>query len=141
MSQVRNEPFDSILFSLGLIWFYSVIGNGQSGTDISVDLIDHAKSVTLIGKNNVPALPENISEVNDWFKSIAPDGLILNNGELVKSDVFILCTGYIFDYTFAQVRCKNSIYFYFELKPLKTLLRTFFHWIRAVKRFLIFIIK
>ena len=92
-----------------MLRFYSVIGNGQSGTDISVDLIDHAKSVTLIGKNNVPGLPENISEVNDWFKSIASDGLILNNGELVKSDVFILCTGYTYDYTFAQVSCKNFI--------------------------------
>ena len=92
-----------------MLRFYSVIGNGQSGTDISVDLIDHAKSVTLIGKNSVPALPENISEVNDWFKSIASDGLILNNGESVKSDVFILCTGYTYDYTFAQVSCKNFI--------------------------------
>ena len=80
-----------------------------------MDLVDHAKSVTLIGKNNVPALPENISEVTDWFKSIASDGLILNNGELVKSDVFILCTGYIFDYTFAQVRSKIACTFILNL--------------------------
>ena len=80
-----------------------MIGNGQSGTDISVDLIKHAKSITLIGKNKVPALPENILEVTNWFKSIVSDGLILENGNLVKSDVFILCTGYTYDYTFAQV--------------------------------------
>ena len=80
-----------------------MIGNGQSGTDISVDLINHAKSITLIGKNKVPALPENILEVTNWFKSIVSDGLILENGNLVKSDVFILCTGYTYDYTFAQV--------------------------------------
>lgn len=80
-----------------------MIGNGQSGTDISVDLIKYAKSITLIGKNKVPALPENILEVTNWFKSIVSDGLILENGNLVKSDVFILCTGYTYDYTFAQV--------------------------------------
>merc|ERR1712131_135400 len=86
----------------------TVIGNGQSGTDISVDLINHAKSITLIGKNEVPALPENILEVTNWFKSIVSDGLILENENLVKSDVFILCTGYTYDYTFAQVSYRWS---------------------------------
>ena len=85
-----------------------MIGNGQSGTDISVDLINHAKSITLIGKNKVPALPENILEVTNWFKSIVSDGLILENGNLVKSDIFILCTGYTYDYTFAQVSYRWS---------------------------------
>ena len=88
--------------------FSLVIGNGQSGTDISIDLVNHAKSITLIGKNKVPALPENIFEVTNWFKSIVSDGIILENGDLVKSDVFILCTGYIFDYSFAQVSYKHG---------------------------------
>ena len=88
--------------------FSLVIGNGQSGTDISIDLVNHAKSITLIGKNKVPALPENIFEVTNWFKSIVSDGIILENGDLVKSDVFILCTGYIFDYSFAQVSYKQG---------------------------------
>ena len=98
MSQVRF-----IIFHEYVEKFSSVIGNGQSGTDISIDLINHAKSINLIGKNKVPALPENILEVTNWFKSIESDGIILENGELLKSDVFILCTGYIFDYSFAQV--------------------------------------
>jgi len=71
-------------------------------------LINHAKSITLIGKNKVPALPENILEITNWFKSIVSNGLILENGELVKSDVFILCTGYIFDYSFAQVSFQKN---------------------------------
>ena len=132
-----------------------MIGNGQSGTDISVDLINYAKSITLIGKNKVPALPENILEVTNWFKSIVSDGLILENGNLVKSDVFILCTGYTYDYTFAQVSYRwlfglNSAWGDTETttigKTRPTLdfifySRTFSHWIRVAKRFLIFIIK
>ena len=85
-----------------------MIGNGQSGTDISVDLIGHAESITLIGKNKVPALPENISEFTSWFKSIVSDGIMLDNELLIKSDVFILCTGYIFDFAFAQVSGDNN---------------------------------
>ena len=80
-----------------------MIGNGQSGTDISIDLIGHASSVTLIGKNKVPALPENINEYTDWFKSINSNGLMLQDGKQVNADIFILCTGYLFDYAFAQV--------------------------------------
>ena len=80
-----------------------MIGNGQSGTDISIDLIDHASSVTLIGKNKVPALPKNINEYTDWFESINSNGLLLHDGKQINGDIFILCTGYLFDYAFAQV--------------------------------------
>ena len=91
-----------------LIKFYSVIGVGPSGTDISIDLTPYANSVSLLGAKEIPGLPKNIKMFVGWPKSVHETGIITNNNDEIECDSIIVSSGYQYDFSFLGDRLKLS---------------------------------
>ena len=79
-----------------------VVGAGQSGRDLIIDLADQAKEVLLSNRGNplTCPLPPNVSEF-PAIKELCSDGsVVFSNGETRKVDSIILATGYLYSFPF-----------------------------------------
>ena len=77
-----------------------IVGSGQSGTDISVELVDHASEVILIGKGPTPAISDKVKRFEEWIENVTEKGLVTNSGVEVIADVVILASGYKLSFPF-----------------------------------------
>ena len=77
-----------------------VIGTGQSGTDIAIELVPHAAHVTLIGNGPTPGIDEKIERLDDWVDEVTEDGIVTKKGTHCDAEVIILATGYKFNFPF-----------------------------------------
>ncbi|CCD66216.1 Flavin-containing monooxygenase [Caenorhabditis elegans] len=78
-----------------------VIGAGPSGIDISLQLSETAKKITLISKKaTYPTLPDNITQISQHVKQVVPEGCETDDGTLITADAIIVCTGYFYKYPF-----------------------------------------
>lgn len=79
-----------------------VVGAGQSGRDLIIDLADHAHDVFLSNRGDPVTcpLPSNVTEM-PALKEVLPDGhVVFSNGETRKIDSIILATGYLYSFPF-----------------------------------------
>ena len=81
-----------------------VIGSGQSGTDISGELVNHAAQVTLIGKASTPGLSEQVQRHEEWVETVTKSGVTTTSGVHVEADVIMIAAGYKYDFS-----CFNNI--------------------------------
>ena len=77
-----------------------IVGSGQSGTDISVELVDHASEVTLIGKAPTPAISNKIKRYEEWIENVTKKGVVTNSGVQINADVIIIASGYKLTFPF-----------------------------------------
>lgn len=79
-----------------------VVGAGQSGRDLIIDLAGHAQKVWLSNRGSPITCPlsNNVSEL-PAIKEVLPDGhVVFSNGETRKADCIILATGYLYSFPF-----------------------------------------
>lgn len=79
-----------------------VVGAGQSGRDLIIDLADHAREVFLSNRGNplTCPLPSNILELPAIKELHSDGGVVFSNGETRKADSIILATGYLYSFPF-----------------------------------------
>ena len=77
-----------------------VIGTGQSGTDIAIELVPYANQVTLIGNGPTPGIDEKINRLDDWVDEVTESGIVTKKGVHCDADLIILATGYKFNFPF-----------------------------------------
>ena len=71
-----------------------IVGSGQSGTDISIELVDHASEVTLIGKGPTPAISDKVKRYEEWIENVTKKGVVTNSGVQIEGEVIIIASGY-----------------------------------------------
>ena len=80
-----------------------VLGSAQSGSDISIELADHAKSVTLIGSAPTPCITKKINRLeSEWIQAITESGIITTAERFVEADVIIVAAGYKYSFPFLK---------------------------------------
>ncbi|CAL2030397.1 unnamed protein product [Caenorhabditis brenneri] len=78
-----------------------IVGAGPSGIDITLQVAQTAKKVTLISKKaTYPVLPSAVRQVATHVKSVYLQGVITDENEHIEADVIIVCTGYVFKFPF-----------------------------------------
>ncbi|XP_058793279.1 senecionine N-oxygenase-like [Phymastichus coffea] len=78
-----------------------VLGASFSGIDIGVEVSKYAKTVYLSHRHKklTVELPKNMIQVPGVVAASGSD-LILSDSSRIKADVFLMCTGYLYDYPF-----------------------------------------
>ena len=78
-----------------------VIGSAQSGTDISIELVDHASHVTLIGSAPTPGISSRIERLeSEWISQVTESGIVTTSERQIDADVIIVAAGYKYSFPF-----------------------------------------
>ena len=90
-----------------------VVGGGASGRDIAVEIATTAKQVFLSQKRAKmivsASVPSNL-KLSPGTSCIDKDGLVLfDNGDRLRVDAIVLCTGYEYDFPFLSKECGVSV--------------------------------
>jgi len=90
-----------------------ILGNGPSGTDIMCELCDISLKVYFChrggGEPKRSEYKENVIELSN-IKYVDENGLfVFENDYKVQADVFIVCTGYLYDYPYLSSTCDIEI--------------------------------
>ena len=104
-----------------------LLGASSSGTDISLEISKHAKTVYLShNRDPLPcALPENVQQVKGIEKVDNTGMVYFMDGEKHQADGIIFCTGYTFSFPFLTESC-GVIYSDFRVELYKHLFNTKF---------------
>ncbi|XP_053975696.1 uncharacterized protein LOC128874712 [Hylaeus volcanicus] len=83
-----------------------ILGAASSGTDIAIDLANHASRVYLSHNNErlSSTLPSNMEQVMG-VERIDEGRIVLKDQSSVTADVFMFCTGYRYDFPFLNENC------------------------------------
>ncbi|XP_054013625.1 uncharacterized protein LOC128895222 [Hylaeus anthracinus] len=83
-----------------------ILGAASSGTDIAIDLANHASRVYLSHNNErlSSTLPSNIEQVMG-VERIDEGRIVLKDQSSVTADVFMFCTGYRYGFPFLNENC------------------------------------
>ena len=54
-------------------------------------------------------LPKNIERLYQRVSNVTPTGVVLENGEELKADAIVMCTGYQYTFPFLQGDCKLDV--------------------------------
>nr|XP_012146820.1 PREDICTED: flavin-containing monooxygenase FMO GS-OX-like 2 isoform X1 [Megachile rotundata]XP_012146821.1 PREDICTED: flavin-containing monooxygenase FMO GS-OX-like 2 isoform X1 [Megachile rotundata]XP_012146823.1 PREDICTED: flavin-containing monooxygenase FMO GS-OX-like 2 isoform X1 [Megachile rotundata]XP_012146824.1 PREDICTED: flavin-containing monooxygenase FMO GS-OX-like 2 isoform X1 [Megachile rotundata] len=83
-----------------------ILGAGASGTDIALDLTNHATRIYLSHNNDrlTSVLPSNMIEVTG-VERIEGEKIFLKDQTSVTADVFMFCTGYRYNFPFLNESC------------------------------------
>eukprot|EP00092_Neocalanus_flemingeri_P007944 GFUD01008571.1.p1 GENE.GFUD01008571.1~~GFUD01008571.1.p1 ORF type:complete len:438 (-),score=120.28 GFUD01008571.1:45-1358(-) len=90
-----------------------ILGGGASGTDICIELSQHAAQVYLAHNNPLltTKLPPNVAQIRGVESCIGPAAFLLTDGSKVQCSAIILATGYEYNFPFlsedCQVRLEN----------------------------------
>ncbi|PIK51740.1 putative flavin-containing monooxygenase FMO GS-OX-like 4-like [Apostichopus japonicus] len=90
----------------------AMIGAGNSGTDIAVDLASFAKKVFLCHWNApmTTKLPDNVEQIQT-VKAIKRDKMVeFADGREEEVDAIIACTGYDYSFPFLSPECQLTIH-------------------------------
>ncbi|XP_038064684.1 flavin-containing monooxygenase FMO GS-OX-like 4 [Patiria miniata] len=87
-----------------------LLGAGNSGIDISLDLHAYAERVYLSHLHPLlqASLPANLQQV-PGIKSVREGRVEFTDGRSVAADALILCTGYLYDFPFLTPECEVSV--------------------------------
>ena len=88
-----------------------ILGGGASGTDISIELSDHAKTVFL-SHNNPPlptVLPDNLHQVSGVKACTGANTFLLHDDSTIEASVILLATGYHYTFPFLTPSCDVSV--------------------------------
>uniref|UniRef100_A0A8R1DNC3 Flavin-containing monooxygenase n=1 Tax=Caenorhabditis japonica TaxID=281687 RepID=A0A8R1DNC3_CAEJA len=78
-----------------------IVGAGPSGIDITLQVAQTAKKVTLISKKAAyPVLPKTVVQVATHVKEVDETGVVTVEGDHFEADAIIVCTGYVFKFPF-----------------------------------------
>jgi len=88
-----------------------ILGGGASGTDICIELSQHAAQVYLSHNNPLltTRLPPNVAQVRGVESCIGQSGFLLTDGSKVQCTSVILATGYEYTFPFLSENCKISV--------------------------------
>ncbi|XP_022091406.1 flavin-containing monooxygenase FMO GS-OX-like 2 [Acanthaster planci] len=87
-----------------------LLGAGNSGVDISLDLHVHAKRVYLshLHPPVQGVLPGNMQQVSG-IKAVRGSSVDFSDGRSVEADALILCTGYLYNFPFLTPECEVTV--------------------------------
>jgi len=88
-----------------------ILGGGASGTDICIELSQHAAQVYLSHNNPLltTRMPSNVAQVKGVESCIGSGGFLLTDGSKVHCSAVILATGYEYTFPFLSEKCKITV--------------------------------
>jgi len=88
-----------------------ILGGGASGTDICMELSQHAAQVYLSHNNPLltTRMPSNVAQVKGVESCIGSGGFLLTDGSKVQCSAVILATGYEYTFPFLSEKCKITV--------------------------------
>jgi len=88
-----------------------ILGGGASGTDICIELSQHAAQVYLSHNNPLltTRMPNNVAQVRGVESCMGSGGFLLTDGSKVQCSAVILATGYEYTFPFLSEDCKIKV--------------------------------